>query len=391
MRPCAAGRGEMSEYLNGEIGAIKDLLREIRDLLRDRLPEPLRCATCARPVDRDHKDACELADGKGWVCSEACWEEFSAKYDRMPEPNKTEEALSECQQREDEIIVALGSKGILSCDIPTEIARLRAGYDATGLSGAPCPGCVYENGRFVRLCGLHARAEKAEESVERLTRTNTDLRVVCAQMESAIQEHNAEIARLHEKCALAMEGAKVNAVECHRAQARYRAMRSDMADLRAQAHRDRYRVLPGEDTEGETWEAAYADRDASAMAAEEEIARLRKEVERLTRERDDARGKAWKTADAGARAEKAEAEVERLRGCGEENQWLDEKRAQFAAERDQALTRAGEAEAERDRLREERIGLRRWAEARDDGAALAGIRSILAAAPEPDEDGGDDE
>ena len=109
----------MSEYLNGEIGAIKDLLREIRDLLRDRPPERLypRCATCARPVDRDHKDACELANGKGWVCSEACWEEFAAKCDRLPE--RGEVKIPTRGQNPD-----AGSKTVWTQG--AEIARLRA-------------------------------------------------------------------------------------------------------------------------------------------------------------------------------------------------------------------------------------------------------------------------
>lgn len=35
--------------------------------------------------------------------------------------------------------------------------ELKDGYDRSPVSAKACPGCVYENGKFVRECGLHKR------------------------------------------------------------------------------------------------------------------------------------------------------------------------------------------------------------------------------------------
>lgn len=43
-----------------------------------------------------------------------------------------------------------------------------AGYDRSPVSAKACPGCVYENGRFIRHCGLHERFTAAESELKRL-------------------------------------------------------------------------------------------------------------------------------------------------------------------------------------------------------------------------------
>ncbi len=47
-----------------------------------------------------------------------------------------------------------------------EIEVLRAGYEATGLEGSACPGCVYKNGKFIRRCRLHNQINNLEMTAE---------------------------------------------------------------------------------------------------------------------------------------------------------------------------------------------------------------------------------
>lgn len=57
----------------------------------------------------------------------------------------------------------LMSRGIE--DMKHEIEILRAGYDASGFEGPACPGCVYEDGKFIRRCRLHNRINNLEMTV----------------------------------------------------------------------------------------------------------------------------------------------------------------------------------------------------------------------------------
>jgi len=58
----------------------------------------------------------------------------------------------------------------LGVDRPrAEIERLKAGYNATGFEGWPCPGCRYENGVFISHCALHAEIERLKRENELLS------------------------------------------------------------------------------------------------------------------------------------------------------------------------------------------------------------------------------
>lgn len=41
-----------------------------------------------------------------------------------------------------------------------EIQHLQRGYQAKGIEAWPCPGCKYENGKFIEHCELHAEIER---------------------------------------------------------------------------------------------------------------------------------------------------------------------------------------------------------------------------------------
>jgi len=46
--------------------------------------------------------------------------------------------------------------------------RLQAGYDYTGIEARSCPGCVYEEGTFIRRCKLHERIDHLQAIVDKL-------------------------------------------------------------------------------------------------------------------------------------------------------------------------------------------------------------------------------
>lgn len=48
------------------------------------------------------------------------------------------------------------------------IEQFQRGYNATGLEGEPCPGCEYEEGVFIKLCGLHQQLADLQAIVAKL-------------------------------------------------------------------------------------------------------------------------------------------------------------------------------------------------------------------------------
>ncbi len=46
------------------------------------------------------------------------------------------------------------------------IVELKRGYTATGFEGWGCPGCKYENGKFIELCQLHKRIDELEKALD---------------------------------------------------------------------------------------------------------------------------------------------------------------------------------------------------------------------------------
>jgi hypothetical protein len=49
-----------------------------------------------------------------------------------------------------------------------EIKRLREGYELSEHSSRACPGCVYDNGRFIRECRLHATISALQAQISEM-------------------------------------------------------------------------------------------------------------------------------------------------------------------------------------------------------------------------------
>lgn len=49
-----------------------------------------------------------------------------------------------------------------------DTAYVLAGYERSEFDSAPCPGCVYDNGTFIRSCHLHQRLAEKEAEAGRL-------------------------------------------------------------------------------------------------------------------------------------------------------------------------------------------------------------------------------
>jgi hypothetical protein len=48
-------------------------------------------------------------------------------------------------------------------DFKRQVAELQRGYTAIGVEAWPCPGCHYEDGKFIEACGLHKQLATERE------------------------------------------------------------------------------------------------------------------------------------------------------------------------------------------------------------------------------------
>jgi len=65
-------------------------------------------------------------------------------------------------------LVATKPIASLCADAADEIERLEHGYQFTGSESAPCPGCLYDNGKLIKVCGMHEQIAFWRDRCERL-------------------------------------------------------------------------------------------------------------------------------------------------------------------------------------------------------------------------------
>jgi hypothetical protein len=87
----------------------------------------------------------------------------------------------------DELRSQLAAESQLKEAAEKERDYYKAGYNQSPVSAKACPGCVYENGKFVRECGLHKRLcderdgrNAAEARAAGLTETTSELIDCCS-------------------------------------------------------------------------------------------------------------------------------------------------------------------------------------------------------------------
>jgi len=103
-----------------------------------------------------------------------------------------------------------------------EVKRLKAGYELGPVDSCPCPGCVHEQGVFIRYCALHERIAEAEKRADWCNKLYDGREQYLVNLRVEISELRDKLvaAEAHIEQAFSLADEKVRAAE-KRAEARY--------------------------------------------------------------------------------------------------------------------------------------------------------------------------